>query len=116
VLRQVKSLPGVIDAAATSSLPGYGGPSATITVPGRIGSAPWLAKVDLCNDRLFATLALKRVHGSVLSEGDIESARHVAVVNQTLARAFFGVDDPHRRRANRDPANIFGRAEEREAG
>jgi putative ABC transport system permease protein len=32
--------------------------------------------------------------GRLLSKDDIESARHVAVVNQTLARRFFGNEDP----------------------
>jgi hypothetical protein len=34
------------------------------------------------------------LRGRLFSEGDVESARHVAVINQTLARRFFGNDNP----------------------
>jgi putative ABC transport system permease protein len=34
------------------------------------------------------------LRGALLSEGDIESARLVAVINDTLARNFFGKEDP----------------------
>jgi predicted permease len=108
VLRHVKGLPGVVDAAATSSLPGYGGPAGTASVPGKTGREPWLVKVDLCDERLFSTLGVRVLHGSAFSEGDVESARRVVVVNRTLARTAFGVDDPAGQRLT---LNLFGRGD-----
>jgi ABC-type antimicrobial peptide transport system permease subunit len=50
--------------------------------------------VDLCGETYFQTLGLRLLRGRLLSEADIDSARHVAVVNQAFARAYFGSEDP----------------------
>ena len=49
---------------------------------------------QLCSEGYFPTLGLRLEHGRLLSEADVNSARKVAVVNQTLARKFFGKEDP----------------------
>jgi putative ABC transport system permease protein len=50
--------------------------------------------VDLCDENYFQTLGLRLLRGRLLSAADIDSARHVAVVNQAFARAYFGSEDP----------------------
>jgi putative ABC transport system permease protein len=50
--------------------------------------------VDLCSEDYFQTLSLRLLRGSVLSETDIDSARHVAVINQAFARTYFGSENP----------------------
>jgi len=50
--------------------------------------------VDLCGEAYFQTLGLRLLRGRLLSEADIDSARHVAVVNQSFARAYFTGEDP----------------------
>jgi predicted permease len=92
-IQGLKALPSVIEVAINNSLPGYNpGGRYEVTVPGsthfeRVG-------LDGCSESLFQTLELGLLHGSWLSEGDVAAARHVAVINQTMATQFFGGDDP----------------------
>jgi len=90
----VKTLPGVIAAAETWSLPPDDAKSSDVTIPGKVHSQDWSANINLCSQDYFQTLGLPLLRGRLFSEDDVESARHVAVINQTLARRFFGNDDP----------------------
>jgi putative ABC transport system permease protein len=94
VLTRVKAVPGVVAATATTALPPYGGIGGEVTVPGKTHSERWTALVQLCSENYFQTLGLQLLRGRLISESEAESARYVAVVNQTLARHFFGDDDP----------------------
>ena len=94
VLQKISSLPGVVAATETSTLPPYGGIGSEVTVPGKTHAEKWEALFQLCSEGYFPTLGLKLQRGRLLSESDVESARHVAVINQTLAHNFFGSDDP----------------------
>jgi len=76
ILQRVKAMPGVI------------------TVPGKTHSERWESMVDLCSEGYFQTLGLQLLRGRLLSETDVDSARHVAVINQTFARAYFGSEEP----------------------
>src|SRR5262249_27376566 len=49
---------------------------------------------DLCSAEIFQTLGLRLLRGRLLSEEDVSSSRLVAVVNRTLARQYFGEQDP----------------------
>ena len=49
---------------------------------------------QLCSEGYFKTMGRHLLHGRLLSETDVDSARPVAVVNETLARTYFGKDDP----------------------
>lgn len=94
VLRRVKVIPGVVTATETISLPPYGGPRSEVIVPGKTHSEAWNAMFDACSETYFQTIDRHLLRGTLLSESDIESARLVAVVNQTLARNFFGNENP----------------------
>jgi putative ABC transport system permease protein len=94
VLRNVTSSPGVIAASATASLPPYGGPGSDIEMSGKAHSERWSVQIDLCSDGVFRTLGIRLLRGRLLSEDDAESARRVAVVNETLVHSFFGERDP----------------------
>jgi hypothetical protein len=50
--------------------------------------------LDGCSESLFQTLELGLLHGRWLSESNVASAQHVAVINQTMATQFFAGDDP----------------------
>jgi putative ABC transport system permease protein len=93
-LRRVSALPGVIAATETSTLPPYGGIGSEADVPGKTHAEKWRAIYQLCSEGYFATLGLKLKSGRVLSEAEVNGARRVAVVNETLARKFFGTDNP----------------------
>jgi hypothetical protein len=48
----------------------------------------------LCSEGYFQTLERHLLRGSLLSASDVDSARHVAVVNQTFVREHFKEGDP----------------------
>ena len=94
VLQRVSALPGVIAATETSSLPPYGGPESDVVIPGKSHSEKWDTIFQLCSEGYFKTMGRHLLRGRLLSETDVDSARPVAVVNETLARTYFGKDDP----------------------
>ncbi|MGO9273508.1 MAG: ABC transporter permease [Terriglobia bacterium] len=94
VLPRISALPGVVDAAEAATLPPFGGPRSEVTVPGKTHSERWNAMLELCSEGWFRTVGVPLVRGRLLSETDVDSARQVAVINQTLARRFFGEGDP----------------------
>ena len=94
VLDKVTALPGVVAATETSTLPPYGGITSEVNVPGKTHAEAWNSIFQLCSEGYFATLGIRLQQGRLLSESDVEAARHVIVVNQTLARNFFGKEDP----------------------
>jgi putative ABC transport system permease protein len=94
VLRRVQVLPGVHTATISLGLPPLGGASSEITVLGKPPSQHWEPMVDLCGEAYFQTLGLRLLRGRLLSEADIDSARHVVVVNQAFARAYFTGENP----------------------
>jgi putative ABC transport system permease protein len=94
LLRRLKILPGVIAASETSTLPPYGGIGSEADVPGKTHAEKWRAIYQLCSEGYFPTVGLKLLRGRVLTEEEVSDRRHVAVVNQTLAKNFFGKEDP----------------------
>jgi len=93
VLQRISALPGVVAATETSTLPPYGGIYGEVTVPGKTHTETWNALFQLCSEGYFKTLGIQLERGRLLSESDVEAARRVIVVNQTLARNFFGKED-----------------------
>jgi hypothetical protein len=59
-----------------------------------VHSEPWGTTFDMCSEGYFQTLGRHLLRGRLLSDSDVRSARHVAIINQTLARTYFGNDDP----------------------
>jgi len=94
LLRRLKNLPGVIAASETSSLPPYGGIGSEADVPGKTHAEKWRAIYQLCSEGYFPAVGLKLLRGRVLTEEEVSDHRHVAVVNQTLTKNFFGKEDP----------------------
>jgi putative ABC transport system permease protein len=94
VLGRVTSLPGVVAAAEGVGLPPSGGPLSEVDVPGQSHSERWAAMLQLCSEEYFQTLGRRLVRGRLLSDADVDAARQVTVINQTLARNFFGDQIP----------------------
>jgi predicted permease len=94
VLTRVQRLPGVVAATETTSLPPYGGIRADIDISGKTHSETWQSVVQLVSEGYFPTLGLRQLRGRALSETEVNSARKVAVINQTLVERFFGKEDP----------------------
>jgi predicted permease len=94
VLSRVQALPGVASATVTSTIPPFGGIRTEVEVPGRTHEQRWDALYDLCSEGYFETLGQRPLRGRTLSAQDVADGRKVAVVNETLARRYYGDDDP----------------------
>lgn len=94
VLQRVTALPGVIAATETSSLPPYGGPESDVVIPGKTHADPWNVMFQLCSEGYFQTMGRHLLRGRLLTESDVDAARPVAVVNDTLVKTYFGKEDP----------------------
>ncbi|HTM90663.1 MAG TPA: ABC transporter permease [Terriglobales bacterium] len=92
--RRVSTLPGVVSVTQSLGRPPFGGPRSDVTIPGRPHSAPWRTMVELCSEGYFRTLQIPLLRGRLLSESDVATGRRVAVINQSLARDYFGKQDP----------------------
>jgi len=93
VVGRLKTLHGVAEVTVQDALPGYnGGWPSQFTVPG--GTHAEAGSLDGSDESLFQTLGFHQVQGSWLSREEVQGARHVAVINQQLARDFFGDRNP----------------------
>jgi putative ABC transport system permease protein len=101
LLRRVKSLPGVTDAAAASDVPIGGGNGATVV---QFEGAP--SDVDMnrgaefrvVSPDYFRAMGLRLLRGRFLEDLDQEQSTPVAVVNEALARAYWPDENPLGRR------------------
>jgi predicted permease len=94
LLSRISALPGVLAVTEVSSIPPYGGVRTEVEFPGRPHSDRWEALVDLCSDGYIRTLGIRLLRGRPLTVQDINGARKMVVVNQTLVSRFFGNEDP----------------------
>ena len=94
LLDRLATLPGVIAATEASSFPPYSFGWTEVLVPGKTHAEPWGTTFDLCSEGYFQTLGRTLLRGRLLSRSDVESARHVTVINQTLARRYFANENP----------------------
>jgi putative ABC transport system permease protein len=84
----------VLAVSESFGVPPYDFAESETTVPGKSHSEAWRSALEMCSEGYFQTLGFQATRGRLLSETDIDSARHVAVINETLARKYFGNDDP----------------------
>jgi putative ABC transport system permease protein len=94
LLPRLHALPGVVAATETSTLPPYGGIRSDIEIIGKSHPDKWEAIFQLCSEGYFPTLRLRLLRGRTLTAVDVNGARRVAVVNQTLVNRYFGQEDP----------------------
>ncbi|HEY6403748.1 MAG TPA: ABC transporter permease, partial [Blastocatellia bacterium] len=94
LLSRLRALPGVVAATETTALPPYGGIGSEIDVVGKTHTEKWRAIFQLCGEGYFPTLQLRTILGRTLSEMEVNSARKVAVVNQTFVNKFLGSEYP----------------------
>ena len=98
VLERVKALPGVVDAAESSSLPPYGGEDSKIEVSGKSHEDEWHALLQNISEGYFRVLRIPFKAGRAFSETEINDARRVAVVNETFVSSYLGGENPIGRR------------------
>ncbi|HKD45927.1 MAG TPA: ABC transporter permease [Candidatus Angelobacter sp.] len=99
LLERVRAMPAVNSVAVSSSAPLITTDgSSEIQIPGKEHEQKWESHLEFCSEDYFRTVGLKMIRGRALQVSDIDSARQVAVVNQALAKLYFGDDDPVGRR------------------
>jgi putative ABC transport system permease protein len=90
----LRALPGVVAATETTTLPPFGGIGSDIDLLGKMHTEKWRALFHLCSEGYFPTLQMRTILGRTLSETEVNTARKVAVVNQTFVNKFLGNEDP----------------------
>ncbi|HEV8336647.1 MAG TPA: ABC transporter permease [Candidatus Polarisedimenticolia bacterium] len=98
VLERMAQLPGVRSVALNDALPLSGANTqAPIAVAGRdlppLSERP-LALRHLVSPRMFATLGIRLLAGRDFEDRDSPEAPHVVILNETMARQFFGRESP----------------------
>ncbi len=107
LLDRIHALPGVVVATETTTLPPYGGIGTDIEIPGKTHTEKWRAIFQLCSEGYFQTLGLRLARGRTFTAAEVDGARKVAVVNQTLVTRYFGHEDPIGRRVKLSMLETF---------
>jgi putative ABC transport system permease protein len=94
LLARLKALPGVVEATETSTLPPYGGIPSEVEVEGKTDPEKWRGIVQLCSEGYFGVVRIQFLEGRTFTEAEVEGARKLAVINQTLARKYLGKLNP----------------------
>jgi len=94
LLPRVEGLQGVISAAAALSYPPNGGNGTEFDVPGIAHYEHWKGSFVPCSRQYFQTIGLRLVTGRLPTADDENGKRKVAVINQSMARKYFGRQDP----------------------
>jgi len=94
LLPRLRALPGVEAVSEATSFPPFGGIRSDVEIPGKTHTENWNSILQLVSEEYFRALDLKLVRGRFLTATDVDGARKVAVINQALARKYFGSEDP----------------------
>ncbi|HZU24896.1 MAG TPA: ABC transporter permease [Bryobacteraceae bacterium] len=93
LLRRIDSLPGVMAAGVNTGLHPLGGWRMTVEVP---GAAPDTRPVLFytTNEGYARAVGIPLVTGRFFTEAETATVQHLALVNQTFTRRYFGSADP----------------------
>jgi len=94
LIPRTKKLPGVVSVTESLMLPPNEGAWTDVIIPGKPHSERWTTDLELCTEDYFQTLGLSLRRGRFLLQSDVDAKKYVAVVNETLARRYFGEDYP----------------------
>jgi predicted permease len=91
LLEEVRSVPGILDAATTTNTPLLGN---SWTHGVRVGSAEGSSKFTWVSPDYFQTLGIPVISGRNFSQNDTATSGRAAIVNRTFVRQFLGGADP----------------------
>ena len=89
-VERIRSLPSVRAVALTSAVPPFGGYSSPLEVPGSDVPPQSETLVTFVSEQLLETVGTPLLQGRGLSALEVEKRYPVAVVNETLAKRYFG--------------------------
>jgi len=88
LLAGVKAIPGVVDAAESSSVPPNNSRDSKIEITGEANEKQWNAQVQNVSEAYFRVLQIPFERGRGFTEAEINDARNVAVINQKFASTY----------------------------
>src|SRR5207244_12247170 len=91
LLDEVRSVPGVLDAATTTFMPLLGGSGSHFI---RVGSVDWWSRFAAVSPGYFQTMGIPLLRGRDFNPNDTAASQRVAVVNRTFVRQCLGGADP----------------------
>jgi predicted permease len=94
LLLRLKAMPGIVEATETSTLPPYGGIPSDIEIPGKTHEEKWTALYQLCSEGYFPVLRIQFLTGRPFTEAEVNGGKKFAVINQTFAHKYLGVENP----------------------
>jgi putative ABC transport system permease protein len=94
ILDHISQLPGVQAVSESSFFPPYTFGWTTVAITGKPRPQNRNTASIFCSEGYFHALNLPLLRGTLFSRNDIDSPRHVAIVNQSFARDRFGQEDP----------------------
>jgi putative ABC transport system permease protein len=98
MLARVKAIPGVTDAAESSSVPPNVGPDSKVEISGKTLGEQDHAQVQNVGEAYFRVLHIPFAMGRAFTEAEINDARKVAVVNRKFVSTYLSGEDPIGRR------------------
>ena len=98
MLARVKAIPGVTDAAESSSVPPNVGPDSKVEVSGKTLGEQDHAQVQNVGEAYFRVLRIPFEMGRAFTDSEVSDARKVAVVNRKFVSAYFSGENPIGRR------------------
>jgi putative ABC transport system permease protein len=94
VLNRLTQFPGVLASTETTFFPPYTFGWTTVVITGKTPPLNRNTASIFCTEGYFRTLGLPLLRGTLFSQNDLDSVRHVAVVNQSLVHDRFGQENP----------------------
>jgi predicted permease len=96
LLERLRTLPGVLNVAASRSVPVHtSGNSRALEMPGPPETMSQRAAfANMVTPGYFDTFGIRLLRGRDFNDGDRNDALRVAVINQAMARLYFGERDP----------------------
>ena len=94
LLSRVSAIPGVVDAAESSSTPPNEGVDSKVEISGKPARKEWRAQVQNVSEAYFRVLRIPFQAGRAFTEEEINDARKVAVVNRKFVSAYLHGEDP----------------------
>ena len=98
LLARLGALPGVVDAAESSTVPPYSFETSKLEIAGKTHQDDWQTLLQTVSQQYFRTLRIELKLGRTFSEQEVNDARKVAVVNQTFVLRYFPGETPLGRR------------------
>jgi len=98
LLARLGALPGVVDAAESSTVPPYSFETSKLEIAGKTHQDDWQTLLQTVSQQYFRTLRIELKRGRTFSEQEVNDARKVAVVNQTFVLRYLPGETPLGRR------------------